>query len=138
VSGFVLDCSVAVTWIFEDEAAAETDALLDQLRDDGAMAPALFPLELANVLAQAERRGRLTAAALATRVALIGTLPITIDSETASRALHEALALARAEKLRACDAAYLELAMRLALPLATRDEALRRAAARLDVALLPT
>lgn len=127
-----------MAWLLEDEATAETDALLDRLRDEGAVTTALFPLELANVLVQAERRGRLTAAQLTAGSALIDALPIAIDDGTASRALHETLALARAEKLTAYDAVYLELAMRRGLPLATRDQALRKAASGLGVAILPS
>ena len=89
------------------------------------------------MLTQAERRGRMTAADLSARVVLLEALPIVVDDATASRALHETLALARAEELTAYDAAYLELAMRHGLPLATRDAALRRSAARLGVSLLP-
>jgi predicted nucleic acid-binding protein len=137
LSGFVLDCSIAVTWCFEDEAEEETDALLHRVQEEGAVVPGLFPLEVANVLVQAERRGRMTAMDLSARVALLETLPIVVDDGTASRALHETLALARAEKLTAYDAAYLELAMRQGLPLATRDAALRRSAAKLGVPLLP-
>ena len=137
MSGFVLDCSIAVTWCFEDEAAAETDALLDLTREEGAVVPGLFALEVANVLTQAERRGRMTAADLSARVVLLEALPIVVDDATASRALHETLALARAEELTTYDAAYLELAMRYGLPLATLDAALRRSAARLGVSLLP-
>jgi predicted nucleic acid-binding protein len=137
VTGLVLDCSVTVTWCFEDEATPETDALLERVRDEGATVPMLWQLEVANVLLQAERRGRLSAADVRTRLELIGTLPITTDDETSLRALTEVLALARMENLTTYDAAYLELAMRRGLPLATQDTALRDAAARVGVKILP-
>ena len=137
MSGLVLDCSVAVTWCFEDEADADTDAVLDLVQEEGATVPGLFALEVANVLVQAERRGRLTAGAVAARVALIESLPIAVDQDTAAKALRETLAMARQERLTTYDAAYLELACRLSVPLATRDGDLRRSAHKLGVPLLP-
>lgn len=79
MSGVVLDCSVALSWCFEDEAAEETDALLERVRDEGAVVPALWHLELGNILLQAERRGRIHAADVTTRLALLGDLPILTD-----------------------------------------------------------
>lgn len=133
MSGLVLDCSVALTWCFDDEASAEGDAVLDRVRDEGALVPALWHLEVANVLVQAERRKRLTRDELATFLALLAQLPIMIDDETARRAWHEISDIARSEGLSAYDAAYLELAARRALPLATKDRALSDAAARLGI-----
>jgi predicted nucleic acid-binding protein len=136
VTAFVLDCSVAVAWCFEDEAGPATDALLDRLDAESAAVPALFPLELGNVLAMAERRGRITAARIAEFVAFLGDLPITIDPLTSERGLQETLSLARRERLTTYDAAYLELAMRLGVPLATRDRQLQQAAARVGTGVL--
>jgi predicted nucleic acid-binding protein len=137
VSGFVLDCSVAVAWCIDDEAAPATDALLDRARDEGAWVPGLWPLELANVLLQGVRRGRLSANEATARLEILRTLPIQIDEETAGRAWRETLALARTENLTAYGAAYLELALRRGLPLATKDAALRAAALRSGVEPLP-
>lgn len=86
----------------------------------------------------AERKRHITAAKVAELVDLIDTLPIEVDPETQGRALAQTLDLSRAQHLTAYDAAYLELAMRLGLPLATTDRELRRAAARLGVSLLGT
>jgi predicted nucleic acid-binding protein len=137
MNGFVLDCSVAVSWCFEDEAAEETDALLERARDEGAVVPSLWHLELGNVLLQAERRGRIHAADVTTRLALIGDLPILTDGETSLRALREILTLARAETLTTYDAAYLELSIRCGLPLATKDRSLQVAARRIGIKTLP-
>jgi predicted nucleic acid-binding protein len=137
MSGFVLDCSIAVSWCFEDEASDVTDALLDRVRDEGAIVPSLWHLELGNVLIQAERRGRVKSGDVTTRLELIGDLPITTDDETPFRALHEILTLARIEALTTYDAAYLELAMRRGIPLATKDKALRQAAIKTGVSLIP-
>lgn len=137
MSGFVLDCSVAVAWCIEDEAAAATDALMERTAGEGALVPGLWPLEIANVLLQAVRRRRLEVADAMARLELLRGLPIRIDEATAERAWRETLALARAEGLTTYDAAYLELALRLGLPLATRDRELRQAAERNGVPLLP-
>jgi predicted nucleic acid-binding protein len=137
VSGFVLDCSVAVAWCIEDEATPATDALLQRVRDQGASVPGLWPLELANVLLQAIRRGRLKVAEATSRLEILRELPIRVDDETASRAWRETLSLARTEGLTIHDAAYLELALRRGRPLATLDKDLRQAAARNGVGLLP-
>ncbi|BAC89620.1 type II toxin-antitoxin system VapC family toxin [Gloeobacter violaceus] len=137
MSSFVLDCSIAICWCIEDEATPQTDALLERLRDEGAIVPPLWYFELGNVLLQAERRGRLNAAQVSARLGLIAELPISSDEGRAARALHETLLLARGEKLTLYDAAYLELAMRRALPIATKDSALRAAALRVGVDVLP-
>jgi predicted nucleic acid-binding protein len=133
---FVLDCSVAVTWCFEDEATLATDALLYRLDAETAAVPALFPLELGSLLVMAERRRRIHAARIAEFLAFLGDLSVAVDHATAERALREILALARRERLTAYDAAYLELAMRLGVPLATRDQPPRRAAARTGTQVL--
>ncbi len=137
MSSFVLDCSVTVAWLFDDEATPETDALLDWLKFDDAFVPGLWSLELGNVLARAERQKRISAPQVAACLGLLGHLPIVTDTETESRAFREILALARAERLTTYDAAYLELAMRMGLQLATRDKALMQAARRVAVETVP-
>ena len=138
MSAFVLDCSVAAAWLFEDEATPETDALLDQLADGVvALVPLHWRLELGNVLAQAERRSRITPVQVATSVDFVDSLPIEVDAETERRSLREVLALARARSLTTYDAVYLELALRRGLALATQDQALVRAARVLKVKTLP-
>jgi predicted nucleic acid-binding protein len=137
MKGFVLDCSIAVSWCFADEAAADTDALLEMLKRDGAIVPSLWHLELGNVLLQAEKRGRLSAMDTSKWIALFQELPIRTDYETTQTALRETLFLARAEGLTTYDAAYLELAMRHNLSLATKDKKLILAAQRVGVIPLP-
>ncbi len=133
---FVLDASVTFAWCFADQGDDQTDALLDQLAAHRARVPTLWCLEVANVLVGAERRGQLTPAASARFLALLAALPIDVDDATASRALRETLGLARAHRLSAYDAAYLELALRDGLPLATRDGQLAAVARELGVAVL--
>ncbi len=137
MSEFVLDCSVTVAWFFEDEARPETDALLDRTMESGALVPGLWRLEVGNVLSHAERRRRIDPSKIASYMDVLVQLPIATDPETEERALRETLALARQENLTTYDAAYLEVAMRRGIPLATLDKALIRAARRLGVATLP-
>lgn len=125
---FVLEASVTLAWCFEDERSAYADRLLDGMVPAGAAVPAIWPLEVANALLVAERRRRLTRAKAARTHHVLEGLPITIDSESAARAFDQILELARAHHLSVYDAAYLELALREGLALATLDERLRRAA----------
>ncbi len=133
---FVIDCSVAMAWCFEDEATDFTDDLLERLDVEGAVVPSLWPLEVANVLTISERRGRTNQARITKFLQLLGDLPITIDPKTEEKALNDILSLARANGLTSYDAAYLELALREGLSLATLDQALMRAARRLGVIVL--
>jgi predicted nucleic acid-binding protein len=91
---------------------------------------------VANVLALAERRRRITPAESTELIALLETLEIVVDEETPARAFTRVLDLARQERLTAYDAAYLELAMRLGVPLASKDAGLCGAAERLGVSVL--
>ena len=128
MTDFVLDCSVSMTWWFEDETDAYAERVLDYLDEASAIVPAIWPLEVANALLAAERRNRI-ASRDSDRVAeFIVTLPIHVDDETHAHALGATMALAREYALTAYDAAYLELAMRLDVPLATADKALAGAA----------
>lgn len=136
MSALVLDCSVAMAWCFEDEGGAYADRVLGRLDEHEAAVPAIWPLEVANALLVAERRKRLSHADATRFVSLVQALPIEIDGQTASRALSDTMALARREALSSYDAAYLELAMRLELPLATIDKALKKAARRIGVAVV--
>jgi predicted nucleic acid-binding protein len=134
---FILDCSIAMAWCFEDEASPAGDALLERLVTGSAVVPPLWYWEVANVLNVAARRGRLTGQDVAARLALLGALAIVADDDATARAWRETLLLAEAETLTVYDAAYLELALRRNLPLASHDRALRSAAARRGVAVLP-
>lgn len=136
MTGLVIDASAALSWCFEDEAGVEADSLIDKVAAEGVAVPSLWPLEIANGLVMGERRGRITSAESAAFIAMIEDLPIVPDSATGARALHETRALAQEHGLTAYDAAYLELAMRLGLPLATGDRSLGAAARRTGVPVL--
>lgn len=132
---FVLDASVALDWHFEDETSEYAEHVLDRMETDEAIAPALWPLAMANGLIVAERRGRLSPAKLARAVELSLDLRVSLDEVSVAHALGPVLDVARSQGLTAYDAAYLELAMREGIPLATQDDDLRAAAARVGVPL---
>jgi predicted nucleic acid-binding protein len=136
VTAFVLDSSITFSWFFENERTASGDRLLDRLETEAAGVPALWYVEVANVLAMRQRQKRITAARVAEFVTQLETLVIVGDAEAPARAFGRILDLARAEHLTAYDAAYLELAMRLGVPLATKDQELGEAAERLGVEVL--
>jgi predicted nucleic acid-binding protein len=124
----VLDVSAVGGWCFEDERTAASEALLARLPDCELCVPGLFLWELANVLLMAERRSRITAADRSSFLALITALDLRLDPADPTVIWHDVLNLAERHQLTAYDAAYLELAMRWGLPLASRDAALGAAA----------
>jgi len=133
---FVLDASVALAWCFEDEAHDDALRILERLAEGEAVVPALWLLEVGNALLGAERRGRLSQAASTHFLELLGRLPIRVEEIPQPRAWGEILSLARAHHLSTYDATYLDLAMRLGVPLATLDDALGQAANRCQAAVL--
>ena len=134
----MLDVSLSCAWCFADKANAEAWAILERLQTHQAHVPALWLWETANVLVQAERRGRISPAAIRTYLGLLEGLPISVDQPSTASAWHDTLALARSHRLTSYDAAYLELALRRSLPLASRDQALQAAARAEGVPLLPS
>lgn len=125
---FVLDCSATLPWVFASEATPASDALLDVLVDGGkAWVPALWHLELGNVLLGAKRKDRIDQAGIEMFLSTLGVYDIEVDRETMNVAWSRTLSLAESSGLTAYDAAYLELALRKGLPLASFDEPLRRA-----------
>jgi predicted nucleic acid-binding protein len=133
---FVVDASVTMAWCFEDEATAATDVILDRLTGEDAVVPSIWPLEIANVLLVAERRGRVSEAQASRFVELLAALPIEVDDVAPD--LSAVLAAGRQHQLSAYDAAYLVLAERLGAPLATLDQRLVAVAEQAGVQLLIT
>ena len=125
---FVVDNSVVMEWCFQNEGNHYAEAVLESLEASEAVVPAIWPLEVGNVLLVAERKKRLSEASVVRFLALLNSLPITVEQETPERMLKEIVSLARAHELSTYDASYLDLAMRLGLPLATQDASLARAA----------
>lgn len=136
MGGVVLDASVAAAWCFEDEASPFTDAVLDEVVRRGARVPALWLFEMSNVLAVAERRGRVDSERVTRFLDALLALPIQVDHPEPSFLAPALARVSRDQGLTSYDAAYLELAMRSGLPLATRDVGLRAAAERAGVLLV--
>ena len=134
---FVLDASVAVAWCFDDEATPLTEGILD-LVSAGAevVTPAIWPLEVANALLVAERRRRISVAQVTALLRRIAALRISVEAIECERAFDQVLSLARQGQLTEYDAAYLELALRRSLPLASLDDKLRQAARELGIKLV--
>jgi predicted nucleic acid-binding protein len=134
---FVVDASLALSWCFEDETSPLTDAALQRLMRGPAVAPAVWPLEVANGLRSAERRGRIDEQSIPAATHLLMSLPIEVDETIGlEAAIGRLLPLARSVGLTSYDASYLDLATRRGLPLATSDEQLARAARAAGIKLL--
>lgn len=124
----VLDSSVTLAWLLDDERNEAVSALLDHVARNGAVVPALWHLEVANSLQVAVRRGRIADRFRFDALADLAELGIEVDEETHIHAWNATAQLASLTGLTVYDAAYLELAQRRRLPLATLDAALVRAA----------
>ena len=135
-SEFVIDNSVVMSWCFDDEANGYADDVLDLLALGKAYVPAIWPLEVGNVLLVAERKGRLRMSDSIKFITLLTELPIIVEQETPERMTHEILSLARHHDLSTYDASYLDLALRKGLPIATQDRQLKSAAQSCQVALI--
>jgi predicted nucleic acid-binding protein len=136
MAGLVIDCSIVAAWLIPGERNDAIDRILSRVTEEGALVPGLWRIEIANVLLMAERRKRIGGADRVAALASLAGLSIEADPDTWSRAWSETLPLAHRFRLSAYDAAYLELAHRAGLPLATLDHDLRDAAAQLGVPLV--
>lgn len=130
---FVVDASVTLSWCFADEDTPLGRAALTALETTYAVVPAVWPFEIANALAVAERRQRITPTGIEEFLEVLRRLPIQVERRDAVWVCHAAIALARDHNLTAYDAAYLDLARREQLSLATLDQKLLEAAAALGV-----
>jgi len=133
---FVVDASVTLSWYFPDEATDHTDALRERLLSDALHVPAHWSLEVTNALLTARRRGSIKPRELKNILGDLSQLADEVDTHTDRMAWSATVALAEKHGLTTYDAAYLELALRKALPLATLDEALAAAARKAGVAIL--
>lgn len=135
----VVDASVALRWCFGDGRQADLDLALEVLgrieRGDRMTVPAIWPLEIGNVLMRAERAGQLAADRRTEFLERLTALGIVIDEGGVQRGFTHVLPLALQHGLTPYDASYLELALREALPLASLDSALRKAAVASGVSL---
>ncbi|MDD4932459.1 MAG: type II toxin-antitoxin system VapC family toxin [Methylacidiphilaceae bacterium] len=130
---FVLDASIAACWAFDDEDHPVAALALERIRADEAIAPSLWWFEVRNTLIVNERRGRLTEGDTATFLRELSRFGVKIDRAPEEIAI---LMIARQYRLTVYDASYLELAQREAIPLASLDSDLRKAATALDIALI--
>jgi predicted nucleic acid-binding protein len=134
---FVVDASVGIGWVHPSQANELTKELLEEAKAGSAIyVPSLWHLEIANTLLIFVRRKLITEAQREVGLTLLAQLRIIIDDETNRLAFSSISELAGKYSLSAYDAAYLELARRKSLPLATRDEALKAAAKKSGVKLL--
>jgi predicted nucleic acid-binding protein len=135
---FVLDGSLTMAWCFEDEASPQSDEIQDWLAAGArAYVPTLWHLEVANALWACERRKRIKEADSTQFLAVLAALNIVTDDQTEQHAGRTTLGLARRHDLSVYDAAYLELSMRLALPLGSKDDLLRKVARGVGISVLP-
>ena len=123
---FVIDNSVVCGWFLASQSTDYTEAIARRLLDDGAIAPGLWPLELANVLRTACKRGAMIASQAREVAEQIAVLPIAVNARPPT--IQAVLSLALRYDLSSYDAAYLALALRLQMPIATQDAALAEAA----------
>jgi predicted nucleic acid-binding protein len=133
---FVLDSSVTMAWTYTEETSPVVREVFERLVQHGAWVPTLWRLEVANVLEMSVRRGRRDAAFRDATLEDLASLPIAVDTETDRHAWGATLHLATRHRLTVYDAAYLELAQRRGVPLATLDSELRSAAGAEKVPLL--
>jgi predicted nucleic acid-binding protein len=124
----VLDSSVTLAWVYSDEAREPIRDVFNLVGENGAWVPGLWKLEVAHILVMGVRRGRHDAAFRSATLADLALLPISVDAETDGQAWGATLQLSERHRLTLYDTAYLELALRRGLPLATLDAELRRAA----------
>lgn len=132
----VLDSSAALAWIYDDETTDPIRLVFNVVAEHGAFVPSLWRLEIANSLTGAVRRGRIDREFRRAALADLGDLDIIVDAQTDSRAWNATLEFGDRFRLSVYDAAYVELAQRRELPLATLDRDMQRAAAELGLRLL--
>ena len=133
---FVLDNSVTMRWFFGDgkpQELAYAGKVLDVMKKENALVPQTWGLEVANVIARAEIKGLVTEARSGVFLEMLADMDIDVDLATFAHALSNTLQLARRYKLSSYDSSYLELAIRLGMPLATLDEDLQKAAKKVGV-----
>jgi predicted nucleic acid-binding protein len=128
-ASFIVDASVGFAWVYQGQATPETDQWLKAVAAGATViVPALWYLEMSNVLLIAQRRHRLTAIQRKAALEKLTALQFTADDEGPRHAFGKTSELAEKYGLSIYDATYLELALRRSLPLATRDQALKTAA----------
>jgi predicted nucleic acid-binding protein len=124
----VIDASIALGWLLLSQASSLTRAALTFVEQESGWVPAHFALEVTRSLRSHERRGLIAPEDVDAAIVLLQAQALKQDQVSALEQMSAILSLARTYGLRVADASYLELAMRLGSPLATRDASLTRAA----------
>lgn len=135
-AAFIIDASITMAWCFADEATPAAAKVQERLEKESVLVPSHWFLEVTNVLATAEKRKRITPASSVGFLTLLEAMEIEVDVEAPGRAFAHLLPLCRSHGLTSYDAAYLELALRRRLPLATLDDDLRSATRRLGIEVI--
>jgi len=136
-ASFIVDASVGFAWVYQGQATPETDRLLNEVAAGvTVVVPALWYLEMSNVLLIAQRRHRLTTIQRKAALEKLAAMQFTVDEEGTRHAFGKTSELAEKYGLTIYDATYLELALRRSLPLASRDEALKIAAKQCGLKIL--
>ena len=133
---FVLDASLALSWVFDEEETERSREVLQRILDDVAVVPSVWPLEVANAVLIGLRHGRFTEEDAASFVDAMSAFDVDVDEQAHRVAFAALVPLARKHQLTSYDAAYIELAVRRDAPLATFDADLARAARAAGVQLL--
>lgn len=133
----VIDASITLAWFFADEVSIGTEEIMQRVGKSGASVPQIWRIEVANGFRSAIRRKRITRPERDGALAKLEALPIEDDTETSTLAWSKIVALSDRYDLTPYDAAYLELAIRLGADLATRDDALGKAATSAGVTTVP-
>jgi len=136
MGSFVLDCSMTMAWCFQDEATPRTNSVRSSLTKNSAIVPTVWCLEVINVLLVAEQRKRMSKTDSITFLSFLKELPIEIETEHPSMSHENIMELGRKHALSSYDAAYLDLALRKTVPLATLDTKLQAIAKKLDVQVI--
>jgi predicted nucleic acid-binding protein len=134
---FVLDASVALSWVFEDEYSSYSQFVAEVMDEGHAIVPVVWPLEVANAVLISVRRGRLLESAAPSLIGALDRLRIDIDHGIALESLAQTtLTMGLVHRVSAYDASYLELSLRRGLPLATLDQRLAEAAGAAGIRIL--
>jgi predicted nucleic acid-binding protein len=136
MTSVVVDASVALAWCLPDETSKEADRILAALQGTPIMVPAVWPLEITNAILVGKRRKRIRQPEILRFVALLKSLPISLDHQGVSECVTSVLPIAQLHGLSAYDAAYLELAIRHNASLATLDGGLQKAARRAGISVV--
>jgi predicted nucleic acid-binding protein len=132
----VIDASIALSWCFADERSYQSQKILEKVILNGAVVPNLWHLEVCNSLLIGEIKGRISYENVVEQLNSLEEIPVEVDVQTSTAAWGAVSRIARAHKLTSYDAAYVELAERYSLELATRDKAMIRAATKLNIPVL--